>query len=78
MIFLRQPLTREQSESVQELRTSIDDFVCLGREVIWLCRKRQNESGFSNAVFERKLRLRCTLRRASMLQGLAAQLGAGA
>ena len=54
-----------------------DDFVCTTHEVLWLCRTRQSDSRISNAVLERTLRLRCTLRRASMLQGLIERLQAG-
>ncbi len=74
VIFLSQPLTPEQSTAVMTLVSDIDSFDCTGTELFWLCRTRQSDSKFSNAVLERKLGLRCTLRRASMLQGLSQQL----
>ena len=78
VIFLGQPLTPGHTAAVQALRNDIDDFACTAREVLWLCRTRQSESRLSNAVLERTLRQRCTLRRASMLQTLSERLAAGA
>lgn len=72
--FLREPLTPTQSDELALLRSSLDDFVHEGAQVYWLCRGRQMESKFSNAVLERRLRLKTTFRRVSMLQGLAAEL----
>lgn len=72
--FLREPLSQAQSDELALLRTSLDDFVHEGAHVYWLCLGRQTESKFSNAVLERRLRLRSTLRRVSMLQGLANEL----
>lgn len=72
--FLQAPASADHAAAVLALRSSVDDFEVDGREVYWLCLTRQSDSRFSNAVLERKLGLRSTLRRASMLQGLAAQL----
>lgn len=74
VIFLGEPLVPAEAEAVMALRTDIDDFVCNPRELLWICRTRQSDSRFSNAMAERRLRRRCTLRRASMLQALAARL----
>jgi len=43
-------------------RPEIDDFRDREREIYWLCRKMQSESTFSNAVLERTLGVRSTLR----------------
>jgi uncharacterized protein (DUF1697 family) len=72
--FLREPLSQAQSDQLASLRTALDDFVHEGPQIYWLCLGRQMESKFSNAVLERKLGLRTTFRRVSMLQGLAAEL----
>jgi uncharacterized protein (DUF1697 family) len=72
--FLGAPLDGEQEAALQVLRSAVDDFVVQGCEVYWKCRVRQGESAFSNAVFERKLKVRTTLRRAVMLQGLSLHL----
>jgi uncharacterized protein (DUF1697 family) len=71
--FLSAALTSEQGTSLRTMRSDVDDFVVSGQEVYWLCRVPQNESKFSNTVFERKLKLRSTFRRESMLVKLAAQ-----
>ncbi len=59
---------------VASLATDLDAFDVREREVYWICRTRQSASTFSNATLERRLRLRTTLRRASMLARLAAEL----
>jgi uncharacterized protein (DUF1697 family) len=74
--FLAAPLVPEQMTALQGLRTDLDEFAHNGREVYWLCKGNQMESKFSNAVLERKLRLRCTFRRVSMLCKLSEQLRA--
>ncbi|MFN7954113.1 MAG: DUF1697 domain-containing protein [bacterium] len=55
------------------LASDIDAFHVHGREVYWLCRKKQSESTFSNAVLERTLDCRATLRGMSTLVRLAAR-----
>jgi uncharacterized protein (DUF1697 family) len=72
--FLSQPLSDTQWTELQRVRSERDDFAHSGQEVYWICRGKQMESRFSNAVMERRLRLRCTFRRASMLQKLSARL----
>jgi len=74
VIFLADALTRTQHAIVQALSTDVDSFAVRGREVFWLCRRRQSESKFSNAVFERRLGVRSTLRTFSTVQRLAATL----
>lgn len=76
VIFLQQPLMPEQQALVAAMRNEVDDFVFAGTELLWLCRTRQSESTFSGAVLERRLRQRCTVRRARMLQGLVPLLEA--
>jgi uncharacterized protein (DUF1697 family) len=72
--FLDAPLTAEQAEQLAALCTARDELVHAGSEIYWLCQGRQSESKVSNAVLERRLRLRTTLRRLSMLRGLAGLL----
>jgi len=70
--FLAAPLTTEQEQKLQrEYRTGIDEFHAHGRELYWLCRKKQSESDFSNAVLERALKLRATLRGINTVRKLA-------
>lgn len=77
VIFLPQPLDAAQTLAVQSLSTAIDRFATQGPELLWLCHQKQSGSTFSNAVLERRLKLRCTLRRAAMLQRLSSQLLSG-
>jgi uncharacterized protein (DUF1697 family) len=72
--FLGATLTSEQVATLNTLRSAVDDFDAHGTEVYWKCRSKQSASKFSNVVFERKLKVRTTFRRAVMLQGLSEQL----
>lgn len=72
--FLQGPVTPAQAARVLEMRTDVDDFEFGDREVYWQCLTRQTDSRFSNASLERRLKLRSTLRRVSMLTGLAGEL----
>jgi len=71
--FLASPLSPEEVALLDGFRTDIDDFAAMGREVHWLCRRRQSESTFSNAVFERGLRRRATFRTINTVVRLAAK-----
>ena len=71
--FLAEGLDAKSSQKLMELRTDIDDFHIHGREVYWLCRKRQSESKISNAALEKALRQRSTLRGANTVKKMAAK-----
>ncbi|HEV2861900.1 MAG TPA: DUF1697 domain-containing protein [Pyrinomonadaceae bacterium] len=71
--FLKETPGRDASRKLSALRTEADDFRLVGREVYWLCRTRQSESAFSNAVLEKTLGLRSTLRTASTVRKMAAK-----
>jgi uncharacterized protein (DUF1697 family) len=53
--FLGDSLEPAAVKQLMAMRTSIDDFHVNGREMYWLCRKKQSESTFSNARFEKAL-----------------------
>ncbi|MEO7105700.1 MAG: DUF1697 domain-containing protein [Rhodoferax sp.] len=72
--FLARPLAEADHAAVLKLHNAMDDFLFGAQEVYWLCQTRQSDSKFSNAVLERTLRTRCTLRKASMLQNLVVEL----
>lgn len=72
--FLPVVATPEHAAAVALLKSDIDDFEVHGREVYWRCLTKQSDSKFSNAALERRLKLRTTLRRATMLQGLVGEL----
>lgn len=71
--FLAEPLAAEAQQALRKLSTGIDEFHAHGREIYWLCRKKQSESEFSNAVLEKTLKLRATLRGTNTLLKLAAK-----
>ena len=60
--MLKRPLDAAGVAAVAGLRTDIDDFHLNGSELYWLCARRQMESKFSNAVFERTVKARATFR----------------
>jgi uncharacterized protein (DUF1697 family) len=68
--FLQTSLSAEKRALLKQFESEMDAFSAEGTEVYWSCRGRQSDSKFSNAAFERKLKLRSTLRRASMLERL--------
>jgi uncharacterized protein (DUF1697 family) len=69
--FLKAPLSEAQALTLAELTSPIDAFLSQGSEVYWTCQVAQHGSKFSNALFERKLKLRSTLRRVTMLKQLS-------
>jgi uncharacterized protein (DUF1697 family) len=69
--FLSGPLDESSVKRLMALQTDIDNFHVHGREIYWLCRKKQSESTFSNAVLERKLGVRSTIRQRSTIQKMA-------
>lgn len=71
--FLAEPLPTEAKKALMGLKTDIDNFHVHGREVYWLCRKKQSESTFSNAVFERTLNIQTTFRGVNTVVKLAAK-----
>jgi uncharacterized protein (DUF1697 family) len=74
--FLAEALDAAAQKKVLALRTDIDEFRVQGREVYWLCRKKQSESKFSNAVLEKTLGRSATIRGINTLQKLLAKLAA--
>ena len=73
LTFLAEPMSAEAQKTLMGLKTDIDDFHVLGREVYWLCRNKQSESTFSNALFERKLNVQATFRGVNTVKRLAAK-----
>lgn len=69
--FLKEPLSGAQHSALQDLSTEIDTFHADGREIHWVCRLKQSESTFSNALLERKLKLAATFRSMTTVRKLA-------
>jgi uncharacterized protein (DUF1697 family) len=71
--FLADGLDDKSNQRLMALRTDIDDFHVHGREIYWLCRKTQGGSKISNAVLEKALGRKSTLRGANTVKKLAAK-----
>ncbi|MBI4467802.1 MAG: DUF1697 domain-containing protein [Acidobacteria bacterium] len=69
--FLATPIEHASRKKLMGLRTAIDDFAVHGREIYWLCHRKQSESTFSNAVLERILGRQATLRGANTILRMA-------
>lgn len=69
--FLKSPLSGESVQTLMSLRSAIDDFHVHGREMYWLCLKKQSESAFSNALFEKTLKISSTLRGMNTIRKMA-------
>ncbi len=74
--FLADALDENSKQKLMALRTEIDDFHVHGREVYWLCQKKQSESTFSNAVLEKTLGVQSTLRGVNTIRKMAEKYGA--
>ena len=71
--FLADGLDDKSSQRLMTLRTDIDDFHIHGREIYWLCRQKQSGSKISNAVLEKAIGQKSTLRGANTVQKMAAK-----
>jgi uncharacterized protein (DUF1697 family) len=71
--FLADGLDDQSSQKLMALRTEIDDFHVHEREIYWLCRQGQSVSKISNAVLEKALGQRSTLRGANTVKKMAAK-----
>lgn len=69
--FLATPLPATSVQQLMELRTDIDDFAVIGREVYWLCSAKQSDSTFSNTRFEKSLGVKTTFRGMNTIRKLA-------
>ncbi len=69
--FLADPPNSESKKKIMALQTDIDAFTIHEREVYWLCRKKQSDSKFSNAVLERTLGTQSTLRGMNTIRKMA-------
>lgn len=71
--FLGDAVDDESGQRLRALRTDVDDFHVRGREIYWLCRQRQGGSKISNAVLEKALGQKATLRGAKTVKKMAAK-----
>jgi len=74
--FLAAPLAGVAAlAALKKFETDEDTFHMRGREVFWLCTRRQSDSKFNNARFEKSLGVRATWRNVRTVSRLAARLG---
>jgi uncharacterized protein (DUF1697 family) len=71
--FLHGQLDNDAKQKLLGLATEIDSFTTHAREVYWLCRKKQSESTFSNAVLEKTLGVKSTIRGVNTVNKLMAR-----
>jgi uncharacterized protein (DUF1697 family) len=71
--FLAEPLDGEFTRKLLGLKTEIDDFSVHGREIYWLCLRKQSKSTFSNAVLEKTLGRPSTFRGINTIKKIAAK-----
>jgi uncharacterized protein (DUF1697 family) len=68
--FLNTTLGEQSNRKLMALKTEIDDFHIHEREIYWLCKKKQSESTFSNALLEKTIGTQSTLRGINTLKKL--------
>jgi len=73
--FLAKPLDHKAKNLLMALKSGIDDFHVHGREVYWLCKKKQSESKFSNTILEKTLARKSTLRGLNTILKIAEKYG---
>jgi uncharacterized protein (DUF1697 family) len=71
--FLRDRLDDKSKQKLMGLRTDIDDFHVHGREIYWLCLKKQSDSTFSNVLLEKTVGIQSTLRGVNTIKKMAAK-----
>ena len=74
VIFLPGPLDDSARQKLMALRSEIDSFATHASEVYWCCRRIQSQSTFSNAVLEKTLGVKSTIRGVNTIQKLATRL----
>ena len=71
--LLKESVDEKSRQKVMALRTTIDEFHFHERELYWLCKKKQSESTFSNAVLEKTMGGPSTIRGWITVQKIAAK-----
>jgi uncharacterized protein (DUF1697 family) len=69
--FITEPLDEMAMQKLMAFKNEIDDFHAYGREVYWLSKNRQSDSKFSNAVLEKAIGRRATMRSVSTIKKMA-------
>jgi uncharacterized protein (DUF1697 family) len=69
--FLADALNDIATQKLMSLQTEIDNLHFHGREIYWLCCKKQSDSKISNVVIEKALGVKSTLRGVNTVDKLA-------
>jgi uncharacterized protein (DUF1697 family) len=69
--FLHEAPNNTAKRALMAYKSNIDDFHLHGCEIYWLCLKKQSESKFSNAMLEKALGMKSTLRGFNTIQKMA-------
>lgn len=69
--FVHKQVDATANRQLRKFETEVDKFHSHGKEVYWMCTVKQSESMFSNAIFERNLRLKATFRSIKTIHRLA-------
>ncbi len=69
--FIANPLDEQSKQKLMSLQNEIDTFHVHGREIYWLCQKKQSDSKFSNAVLEKAIGGKATLRGVNTVRKMA-------
>lgn len=73
--FIAEPLDEAAEKKLMTFKNEIDSFHVHGREIYWLCQVKQSDSKFSNAILEKAIGRRSTLRGISTVQKMAEKYG---
>jgi uncharacterized protein (DUF1697 family) len=73
--FLAKALDAKGKKALMALKSRVEDFHAHGREIYWLSQVMQSESEISNAVFEKTLGQRSTVRGISTVRKMAERYG---
>ena len=71
--FLADALDDKSKQKLMALKTEIDDFHVHGREMYWLCRRKQSDSTFFKVGFEKTVGRRATVRGANTVKKIVAK-----
>ncbi len=69
--FTSEIVDEKSERKLMLLKTDIDDFQIHKREIYWLCRRKQSESKFSNAILEKTIGGQSTLRGINTIRKIA-------
>ncbi|MBC7878416.1 MAG: DUF1697 domain-containing protein [Anaerolineales bacterium] len=69
--FIANPIDDQAKQKLMALQNEIDAFHVHGREIYWMCQKKQSESKFSNAILEKAIGAKATLRSINTVRKMA-------